>query len=148
MWRQDAPYSTDPVKLPEEASRTYSDLAKYRDLKTIEVRRLREMQADANKFHFRLTKFYRDGVGDMNHPMLVEAKERGWEIPPGGAPTVKTDVKHWVDTNPDMVIITLAIAEQNDIVELIDGIISDLKSRPWSIGQTMKQVRHNNGSDF
>jgi hypothetical protein len=148
MWKADAPFSTDPLKLPEESSRTLSDLAKYRDLKTNELRRLRKMSADMEKFRFKLVRFYRDGTAKPTDQILIDAKERGWELPPGGAPTVKTDVKQWVDTNPDMVIMTLDLAEQNDIIELIDGILQDLKNRSYAINETMKQVRYNSGSNF
>lgn len=145
MWKEDAPFSTDPLKLPEEASRTLSDLAKYRDLKFIEQRKLAKMQIGAEAFRFRLMRFYRDGVAKADDPMLIQSKERKWEVPPGGKPP-KTDVKFWVDSNHDMVELILNLSEQNDIIEFIDGIIKDLGNRSFSINETMKQVRYNNGS--
>lgn len=148
LWKTDAPFSTDPLKLPEEGSRTLSDLQKYRDLKTIEQRKLRELNVKVEAFRFRVMRFYRDGVDKPTDEMFILAKERGWELPPGGKPSVKTDVKFWVDSNPDMVEMILALAEQNDVIELLDGIIKDLHDRAILLSSTMKQVRFNSGSDF
>lgn len=148
MWKVDAPFSTDPLKLPEESSRCYSDQQKYSDIKTKEIRKLREMASAIEKFRFKLMRFYRDGVPDPNDEMMISAKERGWEIPPQGKPSVKTDVKFWVDTNPDMIEMTLELGEQNDIIELLDNILQAHKNKTYAINETMKQVRSNNGSTF
>jgi hypothetical protein len=148
MWRDDAPYSTDPLKLPEEGSRTLSDIQKYHDIKTKEQRRLRELSIQTEAFRFKLMRFFRDGPAGSTDEMWIIFKERAWELPPGGKPSIKTDVKFWVDSNPGMTELILALSEQNDIIELIDGIIKALHARAVLLSSTMKQVRFNLGSDY
>lgn len=148
MWKEDAPFSTDPVKLPNEASKCSGDIQKYCDIKTVEQRKLREMSIYADNFRFKLMRFYRDGVATLDKETAATAKEREWEIPPGGKPSVKTDVKSWVDSNPDMINIILDLGEQNDILELVEAAIKALHAKAILISSTMKQVQHNNGSGY
>lgn len=141
MWSEDCKF--DITKLAEEASNHYSLHAKYSDLLTVEKRQLRKMQAETEKFRFRLMRFYRDGPTIKED--LEEAINRGWTIPPGGKAHVKTDLKYWVDTNNEMIDMMLTLSDQNDIVEAIDNILKAINSRSYSINSAIDMVIHNNG---
>ena len=141
MWAKDCQIHLD--QLAEETNRHQTLHAKYSDLLTVEKRNLREMQMVVEKFRFQLLRFYRDGTSDPE--VLKAAKERGWEIPPEGRPHVKTDLKYWVDTNPDMIEMMMELAEQNDVVELLKEIMTAMKGRGYNIGSAIKMTIHNQG---
>lgn len=141
MWSEDCKF--DITKLAEETNRHQTLHAKYSDLLTVEKRELRRMQMLTEKFRFELMRFYRDGTSDRE--MLKYAQEHGWAVPPEGKPHVKTDLKFWVDTNNEMIEMMLDLADQNDVVETIDGILKALNNRSYSINAAIKMVIHNNG---
>lgn len=144
MWEEDSqPFQTDPDKLPGEAARLFSVMAKYMNLKSQEVVKLAKKNAAADKLRFRLTRLYRDGPLSKEEQETV--LEQGWELPPEGKCAVKTDVKQWVETNPAMVELMIDVVEQNEIVELLDRAYWALKERSEAVRQTMQQVRFIHG---
>lgn len=141
MWAEDAPI--DVSDLLREQAKQFIIHGKYQGILTAERRKLRQMQVDAEKFRFALLRFYRDGAADREQ--LEYAKQRGWEIPASGKPHVKTDLKHWVDTNSEMVEIMLDLAEQQDLVETLEGIMEAIKGRGYNINKAVDMKIHDDG---
>lgn len=141
MWAEDSPM--DVADLLNEEAKQVKLHAKYQAILTEERRKLRRLQVEAEKFRFTLMRFYRDGATDKSQ--LEYAKERGWEIPPSGKPHVKTDLKFWVDTNPEMTEIMLELAEQQDLVETLEGIMESIKGRGYNVNSAVKLKIHDDG---
>lgn len=141
MWAEDSPMDvSDLLKEEDKQVRLH---AKYQAILTEERRKLRRMQVDAERFRFNLMRFYRDGATDKDQ--LEYAKQRGWEIPPSGKPHVKTDLKFWVDTNPEMTEIMFELAEQQDLVETLEGIMEGIKARGFNVNAAVKLKIHDDG---
>jgi hypothetical protein len=143
LWKADCKFPIDLDGLIKAASDHLSIHQKYLDIKTVEQRQLARKKLQAEKFRFKLLRFYRDGTDDPE--TLQTAKERGWEIPPEGKPHMKTDVKLWVDTNDDMIELVLDLSEQNDIVEQINEILSAINNRSYAINKVIDAVIHRDG---
>jgi hypothetical protein len=141
MWAEDGPI--DVADLLNEEARQFRIHGKYQSILTTERRKLRKMQTDAETFRFSLLRFYRDGATDRDQ--LEYAQQRGWAIPASGKPHVKTDLKHWVDTNNEMVEIMLELAEQQDLVETLEGIMEAIKGRGFSVNAAVKMKVHDDG---
>lgn len=144
LWEEDAPFSTDPDKIPQEQSSNYSKIAKYQRLWGEEQRRLRKLMHASESLRFRLTRLFRDGpLTQEDHDTI---KQMGWDTPPEGR-AMKGDLKLWVDTNPTMVETMVELGEQNDVVETLVDIIATLQQRNISLAVAAKQGRFAMGSD-
>lgn len=130
MWKADAPYKVDPIGLVGEGSNNYSLIAKYKDIRVVEQRKLRKLEITAEAFRFKLNRFYRDGA--LSPDELELARMHGWEIPPEGK-AQKADIKGWVDSNPTMIRMMLELGEQNDIIDFLDNVLKSLHSRGYNI---------------
>lgn len=62
-----------------------------------------------------------------------EIRERLGRKPRSEAAVLKADVKTWVDVDPLMVSMNLAVAAQDEKVEYIRAIIQNLQNRNWGI---------------
>jgi hypothetical protein len=94
---------------------------KYLKQHSHERLRLRKMQEDLKVLRHQKHLFYLDGPDE-------ETEARGWRLPPKGR-ILKGEVQQYVDTDQDVVKATLALAYQNEKVDVLGSIMGSINFR-------------------
>ncbi len=135
-WSKDSKMDlTDYVK-------TVSDIPllhhKYNRYYYIERKEQRRIEVALDKLKIEAERFY---AGNNTK----EDQERGWKLPPWGASEkgnrrnlLKAEIEKLVNTNTDVVELTLQLADQIDKVEFLESILKELGRRGFGLHDIME----------
>jgi hypothetical protein len=111
----------------------------------IERKEMRELQIELEKLKLEAERFY---AGDNTK----EHHEKGWELPPWGfsergrkKTLLKDELNRLVNTNHDVISLTLKLADQTDKVEAIESIMKEISRRSF-IMNNMNEYRKLTGT--
>lgn len=117
---------------------------KYNRQYHIERKEMREIQIRLDKLKLEAERFY---VGDNTK----EHSERGWVMPSWGfaergrkKTLLKDEINRLVNTNPDVIELSLELADQSDKVDLLESIMKELSRRSY-IMNSINEYRKMNG---
>lgn len=123
MWSQDS--KIDHTELSHEALRIPQLHHKYLQVFTHERLVLRKYETDLKRLRLDKYEFYTQGP-------TPETQEKGWKLPPIGR-VIKSDVGNYVDSDIDIINLTLKVGMQQEKVDLLDSIIRSLNNRGYLI---------------
>jgi hypothetical protein len=134
-WSKDA--EIDQSRLGEEALRTFPLHQKYWKLFSSERTVFRKTEAELRKLKHRKYVFYSQGPTE-------ETKALGWRLPPCGK-ILKNEARDYVDTDDDVVALTLRLGEQAEKVEFLESVIKTLKDRGFAVKNALDWQRFTQG---
>ncbi len=119
---------------------------KYNRQYHIERKEMRLLQIKLEKLKMEAERFY---AGNNTK----EDVDRGWKLPAwGNSETgrkkniLKSEIERLVNTNPDVIELTLELSSQNDKVEFLESIMSELSRRSF-IMNSINEYRKLHGGD-
>lgn len=83
-------------------------------------------------------EFYLDGPNE-------ETNKLGWKLPPKGR-ILKTDIQMYIDSDPDIIDLTLKINLQKEKVEYLVSIIKMITYRNSSISNAIEELKFKSGA--
>lgn len=123
LWKKDC--VLDRTELGEEALKIPSLHSKYYNIYAQERLQLRKFEQDYKVLSKLKYEYY---TGTMDYEDL---KEYGWN--PNPLKILRADVPQYIESDKDIVELTLKIAYQKEKVDLLDNIIRSLNSRGYNI---------------
>lgn len=123
MWHQDS--KIDHTELSHEALRIPQLHHKYFQVYSHERLVLRKYEAELKRLKLDKYEFYTQGPTPETHA-------KGWQLPPIGK-IIKSDVGQYVDSDKDIIELTLKVGVQQEKIELLDSIIRSLNNRGYLI---------------
>ena len=73
-----------------------------------------------------------------------ETQEKNWKLPPSGK-ILKSDVQFYIDSDRDVIDLTLKVGIQNEKIELLDSIIKSLNARSFNIKNAIEYMKFQAG---
>lgn len=134
-WSKDAvigdDFGEESRKIPKLQGK-YMELAKelWTRNRITEVK-LKELTRDKTEYY----------SGQMD---VAELKERGWPVL--HKRIMKADVPTYVETDPDIIKLTLRLGEIKDAIKYIDTVMQSLKDRNYQISNSIKWKMHMDGA--
>lgn len=122
-WRKDC--EIDRTELGDEALKIPKLHSKYYNIYATERLLLRKQETELKVLQ-KLKYEYYGGTLDYE-----ELKEQGWE--PNNLKILRADIPQYVDSDKDIIELTLKIAYQKEKVEFLDNAIRSLNSRGYNI---------------
>ena len=122
-WEKDA--TIDKTELGDESIKIPKLHHKYYRVFISERLLLRKLEADLKQLKLEKYEFYTQGPSK-------ETKDKGWELPARGV-ILKSDLPTYIDTDKDIVELTLKIGYQQEKLELLESIIKSLQVRGYQI---------------
>lgn len=123
MWEDDAEISI--TDLSGEAARTPKLHHKYYMVYVQESLKKRKLESERQELIRDKSEYYRDEMD------IEDVKARGWK--PLQKKIMKAEVKQYVDTDKDVVDLTLKIATLDEKVMFLESIIKQINSRNFLI---------------
>lgn len=112
-------------ELGEEALRISQLHNKYYRIFANERLVLKKYEAELKQLKLAKQEFFILGPTEETHA-------RGWKLPPQGK-VLRSDVGAYVDSDPEIVTLTLKIGMQHEKIDLLDSIIRTLRDRNFNI---------------
>ncbi len=134
-WARDA--EIDREQLGHESLRGPLLHAKY--FKEFGQARLRLKRAQAKLKQLSQRKFT-----FFTHGPTKETQALGWALPPQGK-ILKGDAREMVECDPEIVELSLEVADLGERVDLLDGIIKAIKDRGFAIRNAIDWVKFQHG---
>ena len=122
-WEKDA--RIDPTDLDSESLETPKLHAKWIRMLSAERMLLQKMRSDLKVLRHEKQEFYENGPDEVT-------EARGWKLPPKGR-ILKSDSGRWVDTDADVVALTLRIGIQEEKVDVIISAVKEISGRGYRI---------------
>jgi len=122
-WRKDS--EIDRTELGEEALKIPKLHSKYYNIYATERLQLRKLETDLKVLQ-KLKYEYFSGTLDYE-----ELKDQGWE--PNNLKILRADIPQYIDSDKDIIELTLKIAYQKEKVEFLDNAIRTLNTRGYNI---------------
>lgn len=122
-WEKDA--RIDRAELGNEALKIPQLHHKYFKIFTNERLLLRKYEAELKELKLRKHEFFTMGPTEETHAL-------GWKLPPQGK-VLRSDVVHYIDTDKEVVTLSLKIGVQQEKIELLESIIKSLTNRGFNI---------------
>ena len=135
LWREDS--IVDKQKLDDELLKISKLHAKYHEIYTHERLRLHQYNAEYKVLKQEKYDFYVEGP-------TKETQERGWVLPPRGK-VLKADVNQYLDSDKDLINLSLKIGAQNEKVAFLESIIKTIMQRNWTIKSSIDYIKFCNG---
>lgn len=136
LWRGDA--EIDRTMIGEELRKIPKLHAKYFELLSAERLRLLQLNNQLKTLKQEKYEFYTTGE-------TAETREKGWKLPPRGT-LLKNEAQPYIDSDKDVIDLTLKIGVQNEKVELLKSVLDQLKSRSWDLRGQIEWEKFRNGA--
>lgn len=136
-WQKDSPI--DHTECAFEAARVDSLHHKYEKMHVYERVRLRKMESELNILEFAKFEFYSDG------PNETTPKEWLPLTPPSNKKILKADMDRYMNADPDINKAKLAIAIQEDKIDLLKSIVSKINFRGNLIRTILDDLKWKSG---
>lgn len=122
-WEKDS--TIDRTELADESLKIPKLHHKYYSIYVAEKASLRKLESDMKKLKLDKYEFYTLGPNE-------ETKDRGWRLPARGM-ILKADIPMYMESDQDMIDLSLKIGMQQEKVELLESIIKSLQTRGYLI---------------
>lgn len=123
MWEEDS--VVDKQNLSDEALKISKLHHKYYRIFINERLTLRKYESELKVLKKDKFEFYTQGPTEETHNL-------GWRLPPIGK-ILRSDAGMYVDTDQDIINLTLKIGIQHEKVDLLESIIRSLRDRNFNI---------------
>lgn len=135
LWEQDS--KIDKTELAEESLKIPQLHHKYYKIYSHEKLILRKLNAEYKQLKLEKFEFYTQGPNEVT-------EEKGWVLPAAGR-VLKADVGLYIDTDSDVVDLSLKIGLQEEKIELLESIIKTLNNRGYNIHTALEYLKFMNG---
>lgn len=122
-WSKDT--KIDQTDLAAESVKIPSLHNKYVKILFNEKLRLRKLEADFKVLKREKYEFYSQGPSK-------ETEDKGWKLPPRGV-ILKTDVPMYLDSDEDIISLSLKIGYSKEKIDLLEEIIKSINNRGYNI---------------
>jgi hypothetical protein len=122
-WEKDSDINRN--ELGDEALRIPKLHHKYFKIFSHERLTLRKLELDLKQLKLEKFEFFTQGPTPEQH-------EKGWKLPPQGR-ILKSDANNYVDTDNEVVQLSLRIGMQLEKIELLESVIKTLTNRGFNI---------------
>lgn len=122
-WEKDSEINRN--ELGDEALRIPKLHHKYFKIFSHERLTLRKLELDLKQLKLEKFEFFTQGPTPEQH-------ERGWKLPPQGK-ILKSEANNYVDTDNEVVQLSLRIGMQLEKIELLESVIKTLTNRGFNI---------------
>jgi hypothetical protein len=136
LWDQDS--KIDPTELGSEALNISRLHSKYMNILSEERLRLRKLESD-----MKILK--RDKYEMYSMGPTKEHKDMGWEMPARGM-ILKQDIPIYMDSDKEIVNLSLKIGMQQEKVEMLDSIIRSIMSRGYQLKTALDHLKFTMGA--
>lgn len=123
MWDEDS--TVDKQNLSDEALKISKLHHKYYRIFINERLTLRKYEAELKVLKKDKFEFYTQGPTEETHKL-------GWQLPPMGK-ILRSDAGMYVDTDQDIINLTLKIGIQHEKVDFLESILKSLVNRGFNI---------------
>lgn len=123
-WSKDS--EIDPTEIGSEALKIPKLHSKYLNILIQERLRLRKLESEMKVLKKDKYEMYTMGP-------TKEQKDMGWELPPRGKAIIKQDVAYYMESDKEMINLSLKIGMQQEKVEMLDSIIRSIMSRGYQL---------------
>jgi len=135
MWEQDS--NIDKTEIAEESIKIPKLHFKYYRIFCAEKMQLKQLEADLKKLRLEKYEFYTQGH-------TKETKDRGWELPAKGL-ILKGDIPMYIDSDKDMIELSLKIGVQQEKADLLENIIKSINNRGYLLKNVLDWSKFVNG---
>lgn len=111
---------------------------KYYKIFSAERLRLRKMETDFKELKRDKWEFYLDGPTE-------EQLELGWKLPAKGR-ILKTDIPQYMDSDPEIIEMTLKMSYQLEKVDFCESIIRTISNMNWVVKNAIEWERFKVGA--
>jgi hypothetical protein len=122
-WKKDS--EIDITELGEESLKIAKLHHKYYQILSGERLQTRKLESEFKVLRLEKFEFYTQGPSK-------ESVEKGWELPAIGK-ILKSDANNYIDSDKDIISMSLKIGVQHEKLELLDSIIKTIMGRGWNI---------------
>lgn len=134
LWEADS--RMDPTQLDNESLKISQLQSKYMKIHTAERKELLKLE-------MRLPQLRKDKYEFFVHGPSEEHIKRGWKYP--GGKILKNEANIYIDSDSDVIEMTLKIAWQREKVDLLESIIRSLNNRGFQIKNAIDYLRWSQG---
>lgn len=135
-WEKDS--EIDKTNLADESLRIPKLHHKYYGIFVAERAVLRRLEADFKKLKLDKHEFYTQGPTE-------ETKEKGWRMPARGL-ILKADIPMYMESDQDIIDLSLKIGVQQEKVEFVESIIKSLQTRNYIIKNAIDFIKFTMGA--
>lgn len=135
-WHHDS-HSFDRTDLTEESIKAIRWHAKYSEYRGREAKALKTLQASYMRLRAEKEEF-------LQNPTQELIKERGWKVPPRGR-ILKSDLATYLNSDPELNKLELAIGIQEEKLETLKEILKQLNQRSYTIRNIIDDRKYMNG---
>lgn len=135
-WTKDT--KIDQTDLASESVKIPSLHNKYIKILFNEKLRLRKLEADFKLLKREKFEFYSQGPSK-------ETEDRGWKLPPRGM-ILKSDVPMYLDSDEDIINLSLKIGYSKEKIDLLEEIIKSINNRGYNIRSAIDWHRFTMGN--
>ena len=136
LWDQDS--KIDPTEIGSEALNISRLHSKYMNILSEERLRLRKLESDMKILKRDKYEMYAMGA-------TKEHKDMGWEMPARGV-ILKQDIPIYMDSDREIVSMSLKIGMQQEKVEMLDSIIRSIMSRGYQLKTALDHLKFTMGA--
>lgn len=123
LWEEDS--KIDRTELGDEALKIPNLHSKYYNIMIKEKLSLKRLDAELKQLRLDKYEFYTQGHNE-------ETKEKGWKLPAKGL-ILKSDLPMYIDSDRDIVELSLKIGLFQQKIEMLDSIIKTIINRGFII---------------
>lgn len=123
LWEEDT--KIDRTELGDEALKIPKLHSKYYNIMIKEKLSLKRLEAELKQLRLDKYEFYTQGHNE-------ETKEKGWKLPAKGL-ILKSDLPMYIDSDKDIVELSLKIGLFQQKIEMLDSIIKTIINRGFII---------------
>lgn len=135
-WKKDS--EIDKTDLGNESLKIPRLHHKYYMMLVSEKASLKKLDAQMKQLRLSKYEFYSQGHTE-------ETKKLGWELPPRGI-ILKADIPMYIESDKDIIDLSLKIGMQGEKVEFLESIIKSLHNRNFLIKNAIDFVKYLSGS--
>lgn len=135
-WKKDS--EIDKTDLGNESLKIPRLHHKYYMMLVSEKASLKKLDAQMKQLRLSKYEFYSQGHTE-------ETKKLGWELPPRGI-ILKADIPMYIESDKDIIDLSLKIGMQGEKVEFLESIIKSLHNRNFLIKNAIDFVKFTMGA--
>lgn len=134
-WNKDS--IIDISDLASESIKTPQLHSEYYKIYINERLVFRKLEFDLKKLKFDKYEFFTNGPDETN-------RDKGWLMPAKGR-IMKADISHYLESDNDIINLSLRIGIQQEKINFLDSIIKNINTRGFQIKNSIEYLRFQNG---
>lgn len=136
LWEKDS--KIDRTEIGDEALNIPKLHHKYYQIYVNERLILRKQESEFKQLKLDKYEFLTQGPNE-------DTKEKGWRLPPKGM-VLKSDIPMYLDSDEDIINMTLKIGYQQEKIDLLDSIIKTIINRGYLLKTVLEWQKFTMGS--